>query len=287
VCCGFSSVLEHSAFSDGFDNLVKFGLNEAFSDSGRVPLYSVDGLPVCAFVAGLSSLPALDSGATYHFTGDLSLFVGPVAPVDTPVSGIDSTSALRATGFGSIGAELGGQRLTLSDAFYVPGLEHTLISVRGLVKSPCASCTFTNSGVRLVLSDLDAPIWAPSSTGLFILSQFTPLSSSPTIPLGFYIDKRRAVPQPNTHTGKISLATLLHHRCGHVSFGNKHLTSAMKEAYVAKFDPASCGFCDSCTLAKMHTLRSGLPGSLKATAPLERVHFDVVFGVPMMGIAIG
>jgi hypothetical protein len=88
-------------------------------------MYSVEGSPVCAFVAGSSSLPVLNSGATYQFTGDLTLFVGPVAPVDTSVSGIDSTSALWATGFDSIGDELGVQRLILSDAFYVPGLEHT------------------------------------------------------------------------------------------------------------------------------------------------------------------
>jgi hypothetical protein len=56
------------------------------------PMYSADGSPACAFVAGSLSLPVLDSGATYHFTGDLTLFVGPVAPVDTPVSGIDFCS---------------------------------------------------------------------------------------------------------------------------------------------------------------------------------------------------
>jgi hypothetical protein len=115
-----------------------------------VPIYSALGSPLCAYFAGAFSLTFLDSGATYNLTGDRSLFVGPLLPADTPVTGVDSASALRATRFGSIRAVLGGgQTVTLTNSFFVPGLAHTLVSVRGLVLSPGASCTFTAQWAQL------------------------------------------------------------------------------------------------------------------------------------------
>ena len=254
---------------------------------GTVPIYSVRGSPLCAYVAGGSSLTFLDSGATYHLTGDLSLFTGILAPVDTPVAGIDSASSLRATGFGSIRATLGGQFATLRDAFYVPGLQHTLVSVRGLVRSPGAACTFTAAGVRLDLPELASPVWAPSATGLYTLDNFTscsPVLDPAEVPLGFYADSRRGRPQPNTFTGQLTLATLLHRRCGHMSLGNRHIASAMKEAFGPKFDRAEAEFCEHCVLAKAHRSRSGLPSVRKALRPLERVHFDISPAIPTMGI---
>jgi transposase InsO family protein len=249
---------------------------------GTVHLFAAKGSPLCA---SASSLTFVDSGATYHLTGDSTLFVGDMKPMNTPVSGIDSASVLRATGLGSIRACLGGQLATLPNCFYVPGLAHTLISVRALVRAPGASCTFTAAGVCLDLPGLRSPVWAPSTSGLYTLDNFSP--SAPAVaevPLGYYVDVRRRRPQPNTVTGNLSLATLLHRRCGHVSWGNRHLSAAMKEEYGAKFDSADCEFCEHCVMAKMHQFRSGLPSVRKATRPLERVHFDVVFGIPTLGL---
>jgi hypothetical protein len=227
----------------------------------------------------------LDSGATYNLTGDRSLFVGPLIPADTPVTGVDSASALRATGFASICAVLGGQPVTLTDSFFVPGLAHTLVSVRGLVLSPGASCTFTAQGARLDIPELKFPVFAPSTSGLYTLDNFTSSIPIPAgIPLGFFADSRRGRPMPNTHTGKLSLATLLHRRCGHSSFGNKHFTTAVKEAFGPEFDRSAAEFCSDCVLAKMHRSRSGLSARRKATRPLERVHFDVSPSIPTTGI---
>jgi transposase InsO family protein len=254
------------------------------SPAGRVPIFSATGSPLCAFVAGGSSLTFVDSGATYHMTGDSSLFTD-MRPVDTPVAGIDSASSLRASGFGNICVLLGGQAVTLTGVFYVPGVAHTLVSVRALVRPPGASCTFTAGGVRLDLPGMRRPVWAPSSSGLFTLDNFTSLSPAANeVPLGYYVDSRRRRPQKNTYRGKLSLATLLHRRCGHLSWGNQHLSAAMKAEYGAKFDPSSAIFCSDCVMAKMHQFHSGLPSVRKATRPLGRVHFDIVFGIPTMGI---
>ena len=184
-----------------------------FPASGCVPLYSVGG-PVWAMRAGGVDSPFVDSGATYHLTGDRSLFTGSPVAVDTPVTGIDSSSSLRATEFGDIRVFMGGRLTTLHEVFYVPGLEHTLVSVRALVRGQGASCTFTAQGVRIVLPGDEGEVWAPSTEGLYALSAYAP-------PLGFYSDVRRGRPQPNTFTGSLSLATLLHRRCGHLSFGSR------------------------------------------------------------------
>ena len=136
---------------------------------GTVPLYSAGG-PVWALLASSAGLspPFLDSGATFHLTGDLSLFVGAsLVPVDTPITGVDAGSHLRATGFGAIQVLLGGSKVTLPEAFYVPGLAHTLVSVRALVRGKGASCTFTDSGVSIVLPGTSHAIWAPSQEGLY------------------------------------------------------------------------------------------------------------------------
>ena len=250
-----------------------------------VPLFDVKGSPLCAFVAGNAPLTFVDSGATCHLTGDISLFVSNMSPVDTPVAGIDSASTLRATGFGSIRVLLAGQVVTLNNVFYVPGLAHTLVSVRALVRSPGASCTFTAAGVRLDIPGVLHSVWAPSSSGLYTLDNFRPLvPAANEVPLGYYVDSRRRRPQQNTFKGNLSLATLLHRRCGHLSWGNRHLASAMKAEYGTKFVPGAALFCSDCVMAKMHQFHSGLPSVRKATCPLQRAHFDIVFGIPTMGI---
>jgi hypothetical protein len=252
---------------------------------GRVPIYSVHGYPLCVFSVVDSSLNFLDSGPTFNLTGGWSLFHGPVTPVDTPVAGVDSTSRLRDTGFGANSVVLGGKPITLRDSFFVPDLVHTLISIRGLVRSPGLVCTFTPEGVRLDSPKLSVPVWAPSSEGLYTLTAFTP-SPLPLLipPLGFYMDSRHHRPQVNTFVRDLSFSTVIHRRIGHISFGSRHIESTLKETYGSKFDRKATEFCTACVQAKIHQSRSGLPCVRKATRPLERVHFDISPSIPTMGI---
>jgi hypothetical protein len=92
-------------------------------------------------------------------------------------------------------------------------------------------------------------------------------------PLGFYMDSRRHRPQVNTFVGDLNFSTVMHRRKGHISFGSRHIESALKEVYGSKFDRKATEFCTTCVEGKMHLSR-----------PFERVHFDISPAIPTMGI---
>ena len=257
---------------------------------GPIKIFHSVGGPIRALhaspaMSSCAPCPFLDSGATAHITGDLSLFIGPPTAIDIPIAGIDPDSTMSATFMGPAFLMVMGVSVYVPCAFYVAGIRQTLVSVRSLLQEDIhASCTFRSHGVMLDLPQLDEPLWVPSGEGLYDLPSMPRAAPESHVHSGFLgnVSKSRRV-VPNTFTGTLSFADLMHSRCGHVSWGNRHLAKAMSEAYGSTFDIDDRTFCGTCPLAKMHQIINHNKARRKATRPLERVHFDISPAIPTMG----
>ena len=84
-------------------------------------------------LANSSHQVLVDSGASDHMTGDMSLFVGGVSPCHISVTGVDAASNLQATSVGRGSIQVGGTTIPLTRMYFVPGLSKTLLSLSSLL----------------------------------------------------------------------------------------------------------------------------------------------------------
>ena len=82
----------------------------------------------------------LDSGASYHMTGNLSLLHNSYTVSPIPVGMLNSAVAL-ASKLGSVRLS---DKLSLRDVLYIPSLNCNLISIAQLVDNICCSVMFTH-----------------------------------------------------------------------------------------------------------------------------------------------
>ena len=225
----------------------------------------------------------VDSGASRHLTGDLSLFDGFVRTANLRVGGISGHLTATGVGPGSIG--IGGIRVPLPRLYYVPGLTTTLVSVSELVEGGGAVTFAKVNGVhamRLVLSGGERAV-VPTQMGLYPCGEVKPgvralalleCEVEPSPLRGFVCVGGKHV--GNTHVGDMSLSELLHKRLGHASWGNTTMAAQLRSVFGAKVGTGlSCAACEACMRAKMKEKISRAPPSRPATRPLERVHFDL------------
>ena len=219
----------------------------------------------------------VDSGASAHFTGDSSLFTYTITPSRAHIGGI--AGGLTAAGHGSGQVVIGGVLFHLTNLIYVPDLATTLISMSGLVEDGCHIVASKVSGVHVMT------LRAPSGS----VASISPVNGlypcSPTSPPQSAFVSVEGVPVGRTHVGHIPLDDLLHRRLGHHSWGNKHLAGRLRAEFGSSLGKGhSIASCDACCKTKLSQVFSRLPPRRPATRPLERVHFDFVPHLPVLGV---
>ena len=266
-----------------------------FGGEARLLGLEPDVSSLCAATSAARDLCILDSGANVHLTGDRSLFTGFVRKCRRSVGGIDSSSNLFATAVGKGILCCAAGVIPLAHLYYVPGMGKTLVSTSALVDSGFTVDSGRVDGVNTSTVRLGdrVVVSVAAVDGLYPLGSGgrgdhgapavweRDLSPSPTV-LG-YVATRGGKVCSNLASGG-SFASLMHRRCGHVSWGSQHLAKAMRSAFGGKFDTSKLEFCEPCTLAKMRTTMSKAEPTRKATRPLARVHFDLSPSVPVVGI---
>ena len=230
----------------------------------------------------------LDSGANACLTGDRSLLGANVETVDVPVEGI--SGSLRATLVGSSSLVLpSGAVLELSKLFFVPGLARTLLSNSALVEE---GYTLTSSkdwpgtnthGVNITRVTRGSTFIYDvlCTSGLYQDSCRRDVSASSTS-----LSRRRTALKAvlagkgmlDARGNPLTFQELMHRRCVHFSWGNKHLADAMAAAFPGvEFSFSSMPVCDACIFSKSCVKHNHGPRTRRATKPLCRVHYDIGF----------
>jgi hypothetical protein len=190
----------------------------------------------------------LDSGANACLTGDRSLLGDSPRQVSIPVEGI--SGALQATLVGAASLTLSsGDFLEISRLFYVPGLSRTLLSTGALVEDgytfrsskswPSSKCNGNNLTV-VTRGSFSVTLPCVNLLYQFIGPQTLQMSAnSATVLAGKGLVDSRGNP--------LTFAELMHQRCGHVSWGSRHLEDAFSKAYPkANFSAKDMPVCDAC-----------------------------------------
>ena len=188
----------------------------------------------------------LDSGASYHMTGDLKSLSNlcdiPSVPFSMPNGTISFANKL-----GSV--KLNDQ-LVLSDVLYVPSLNCNLISIAQLIEDLCCTVTFTRK--LCVIQDHTT----------------TTLIGSGEHRRGVYFYKKR--PTTKIQANHATTPDLWHRRMGHPSNqALSKLSSTISDISGNKKD-----LCDVCLRAKQTRLPFGFSDN-KALMPFDLVHFDI------------
>ena len=223
----------------------------------------------------------VDSGASSHFSGDLSLFSGPLTPCHVNIGGI--AGGLLAVGHGSGHVVISNVRFDLSHLYYVPGLSTTLLSMHGLVEDgvDIRASKVTGSHVMSLRAPNGATAHVTPVNGLYPCMPSPPSSSSPAAFLSV-----GGVSIGRTNIGRIPLGDLVHRRLGHASWGNKHLASRLRSAFgdTSLGSGHSTASCDACCKTKAKQVFSRAAPTRPIRRPLERVHADFVPSLPTLGV---
>jgi len=222
----------------------------------------------------------VDSGASAHFTGERTLFIGAITPTILNISGV--AGGVVATGMGKGRVVISGITFPLPRLYFVPGLETSLISMSELVEEGNTISTQKVGGVHtmhIINSAGHIAIIHPTA-GLYSCSPRTQTHPIPSALLAL-----DGVEVGRTHVGSLSLGDLLHRRLGHHSWSSKLYADRIRQATGKKHLGVGCSVasCDACARTRMRQQYSKAAPTRPATRPLERVHFDFVPSIPVLG----
>jgi hypothetical protein len=237
-----------------------------------------------------------DSGASAILTDDRRVFKGIVRRCSMPITGISGANALRATGVGRGRLYIGTTQVEVPLVYYVPGMGRTLLSISALAQVGL-STSFTSvsspsttpsrmiirndaTGKELIsvpcvhgLYSLKAPTATGAATAIFQCD----LQPSPGTQLRGLLAATSGKFMANTYVGDTPLDSLIHNRIGHLSYGNRQLTSRLRAVYGQALgkNHKNCA-CAACMRAKMVQTFNRAPASRPTNTPLGRLHWDFV-----------
>lgn len=246
----------------------------------------------------------LDSGANAHLVGSTHPFAGMVRQIAPAihVAGIGK-ARLRAVAEGlAVVTVPGGVKLQLDGAYYVPGLQRTLVSISRLVEDGWSCLMAMRNGVNCATvwkgqERFEVPVSANGmyeyieldanaqgeETGCVALWE-QELRHDDDAPAGYVATVTGGL-KSNTYFGDISLEDLIHRRCGHVSWGNRHWAGRLRAVFGSQAGKGHVlAACESCMKAKMTAIVSRKTPTRPATRPLGRIHFDLSGRIPVEGV---
>jgi transposase InsO family protein len=228
----------------------------------------------------------IDSGASAHFTGDLSLFVGVISPSSLRIDGI--SGGLVATGVGRGRVLIAGVQFHLSRLYYVPGLATSLISMSELVESGCTISTRKVHGTHemSVTNSAGHVATIHPRNGLYECDSAAPAASAAPAPPASAFLSLDGVSVGRTHVGDIPLGDLLHRRFGHPSWQSKLFADRVRKATgkCTLGHGHSVASCDACARTKIRQQFNRSAPTRPATRPLEHIHFDYVPQISVRGV---
>ena len=210
----------------------------------------------------------LDSGCSNHMTGNKKLFSKLDESVQSQVKLGDKTKVpVMGKGIISIKTKQ-GEKKSISDVYFAPGLEHNLLSVGQLIEKGYP-VIFQNN--KCVIYDRDGSnkvIVEVSMTN----NRMFPLKLASGIPqvLKVVLDDE---------------SWLWHMRFGHLSFHGLHLLYKKHMVNGLPMMEQKDQVCEGCILGKQHIDSFPVGRSWRAKAPLELVHSDICG--PMQTPSIG
>ena len=233
----------------------------------------------------------IDSGANHHLTGELSLIDGTLAPTSLRIAGI--SGGLHATGVGKGIIMIAGVTFILPRLYFVPGLATSLISMSELVEANCTIATQKVRGVHEMRITNPAGHVATihPTNGMYQCNPTRTLVPPPTTHPS--IDTQASaflslegVNVGRTHVGPLSLGEVLHRRLGHHSWSSKPFTERVRAATGKKNlgEGHSVASCHACARTRIRQQFTRTSPTRPATRPLERVHFDFVPRVAVLGV---
>lgn len=210
----------------------------------------------------------LDSGCSNHMTGNKALFSALDKNMKSEVTlGTDSKVSIMGKGEVKIYTKQ-GERKTIADVYYVPGMRCNLLSIGQLVQKGY-NVYFVND----VCTIMDIP---PSKRCIAEVK----MTRNRMFPLRIRADLKNkieiaAVTQEAFQSVPKDENWLWHLRFGHLNFGGLNLLSRKGMVKGLPLIEKPDILCEGCILGKQH--RESFPSgkSIRAKAPLEIVHSDV------------
>jgi hypothetical protein len=210
----------------------------------------------------------LDSGATRHHTGDISLLYN-VRTLQKPGQTVTGNGKSTYNQVGDIDIKYNDKTITLKDVIYIHGFNANIISTN----------VFTNQGYRFIVDSSHARI--ETATGDVLLS-----TNSKSKTANLYVIKQQQHQQVHATSSTTSTTELqqLHAKYGHVSMNKliemikndsiNDITNSLK--HIAKKSNIKVPECESCIRGKM--TRSPLTGTInyKTQQPLDVIAADVM-----------
>src|SRR3984885_7718984 len=210
----------------------------------------------------------LDSGCSNHMTGNIALFSALDKNMKSGVTlGTDSKVSVMGKGEVKIFTKQ-GERKTIADVYYVPGMRCNLLSIGQLVKKGY-NVYFVND----VCTIMDI---APSKRCIAEVR----MTRNRMFPLRIRADLKNkneiaAVTQEAFQSVPKDENWLWHLRFGHLNFGGLNLLSRKGMVKGLPLIEKPDSLCEGCILGKQH--RESFPSSksIRAKAPLEIIHSDL------------
>eukprot|EP00253_Pinus_taeda_P025630 PITA_25630 len=210
----------------------------------------------------------LDSGCSNHMTGNIALFSALDQNVKSKITlGTDSKISVMGKGEVKIFTKK-GEKKTIADVYYVPGMRCNLLSIGQLVHKGY-NVFFKND----VCTIMDI---APSKRCIAEVK----MTRNRMFPLRIRADLKNkeviaAVTQEAFQSVPKDENWLWHLRFGHLNFGGLNLLSKKGMVRGLPLIEKPDSLCEGCILGKQH--RESFPSgkSIRAKAPLEIVHSDV------------
>eukprot|EP00253_Pinus_taeda_P018707 PITA_18707 len=210
----------------------------------------------------------LDSGCSNHMTGNIALFFALYQNVKSEVTlGTDSKIFVMGKGEVKIFTKK-GEKKTIEDVYYVPGMRCNLLSIGQLVHKGY-NVYFVND----VCTIMDR---APNKRCIVEVK----MTKNRMFPLRIRADlKNKVVIAAVTQEAYQSVPKdenwLWHLRFGHLSFGGLNLLSRKGMVRGLPLIEKPDNICEGCILGKQHKESFPSGKSIRAKAPLEIVHSDV------------
>eukprot|EP00253_Pinus_taeda_P023123 PITA_23123 len=209
----------------------------------------------------------LDSGCSNHMTGNIALFFALDQNVKSEVTlGTDSKISVMGKGDVKIFTKK-GEKKTIADVYYVPGMRYNLLSIGQLVHK--GYNVFFKNDVCIIM-DI-----APSKRCIAEVK----MTRNRMFPLRIRANLKNkeviaAVTQEAFQSVPKDENWLWHLRFGHLNFGGLNLLSRKRMVRGLLLIEKPDSLCEGCILGKQH--RESFPSgeSIRAKAPLDIVHSD-------------
>eukprot|EP00253_Pinus_taeda_P031014 PITA_31014 len=210
----------------------------------------------------------LDFGCSNHMTGKLALFYALDQSVKSQVTlGTDSKIYVMGKGEVKIFTKK-GERKTIADVYYVPGMRCNLLSIGQLVQK--GYNVFIENDVCTIMDR------APSNRCIAEVK----MTRNRMFPLRIRADLKNkeviaAVTQEAFQSMPKDENWLWHLRFGHLNFGGLNLLSRKGMVIGLPLIEKPDSLCEGCILGKQHRESFPTGKSIRAKVPLEIVHLDL------------